>query len=74
MELGSFIIDNMEDEKIEPIFLDLDFKNRTVLKIVTANEFAPLCASEKVGILLEEIWVGKKSYECDGEISDFSII
>jgi hypothetical protein len=35
MQLGVFIIENMEDEKIERIFLDLDFRNRTVLKIAT---------------------------------------
>ena len=35
MSLGENIIDNMEDEKIEQVFLDLDFKNRTVLKIAT---------------------------------------
>jgi hypothetical protein len=74
MTLGSFIIDNIEDEKIEKVFLDADFRDRTVLKIATMNSFAPLCASDKVSVLLEEIWEGKKSYECDGQISDFSII
>jgi hypothetical protein len=42
----------MEDEKIERVFMDLDFRDRTVLKIVTENEFAPLMASDKVSILL----------------------
>lgn len=74
MNLGEFIIDNTEDEKIEKVFLDADFKDRTVLKITTMNGFAPLCASDKVSVLLQEIWEGKKTYECDGQISDFSII
>ena len=26
----------------------------------------------KVNILLEGIWVGKKTYECDGSLDDFS--
>ncbi len=52
MQLGAFIIENMEDEKIDRVFLDLDFRNRTVLKIATENEFAPLMASDKVSILL----------------------
>ena len=74
MRLGTFIIENIEDEKIEKIFMDLDFRNRTVLKIASDNEFAPLMASDKVSVLLEEIWVGKNTYECDGNIADFSII
>ena len=52
MQLGVYIIENTEDEKIERIFLDLDFRNRTVLKIATQNEFAPLMSSDKVSILL----------------------
>jgi hypothetical protein len=28
----------------------------------------------KVNILLEEIWVGKNTYECDGRITDFSLL
>ena len=52
MTLGEFIVDNIEDDKIEKVFLDTDFKDRTVLKIATMNEFAPLCSSDKVSILL----------------------
>jgi hypothetical protein len=32
----------MEDENITKTFLDIDFKDRTVLKIITSNGFAPL--------------------------------
>lgn len=35
MNLGDKIIDNIDDDKIEKIFLDLDFKDRTLLKIIT---------------------------------------
>jgi hypothetical protein len=74
LTLGENIIDNIEDDKIEQVFLDKDFKDRTVLKIATQNEFAPLCVSDKVNVLLQEIWEGKNTYECDGSITDFSII
>jgi hypothetical protein len=74
MTLGKHIVENIEDEKIERVFLDADFRDRTVLKIVTMNEFAPLCSSDKVSVLLQEIWEGKKTFECDGQVSDFSII
>jgi hypothetical protein len=40
MTLGKFIIDNIEDDKIEKVFTDSDFMDRTVLKIATMNEFS----------------------------------
>lgn len=39
MGLGDKIVDNFEDDKIEKVFLDTDFKDRTILKIVTVNKF-----------------------------------
>lgn len=39
MILGDKIVSNFEDEKIEKVFLDTDFKDRTILKIVTENGF-----------------------------------
>ena len=66
MTLGDKIIDNFEDDKIEKVFLDTDFKDRTILKIVTVNGFQPIFSSYKVNVLLQEIWEGKNTYECDG--------
>ena len=66
MGLGDKIVDNIEDDKIEKVFLDTDFKDRTILKIVTANGFSPIFSSYKVNVLLQEIWEGKNTYECDG--------
>lgn len=74
LRLGDKLLDNLEDDNIEKFFLDLDFKNRTVLRIVTDNDFSPLLSSEKINILIEEMWIGKKTYECDGKISDFSLL
>lgn len=56
LDLGIKIIENFEDEKIEKIFLDLDFKDRTLLKIITVNNFSKLFQTYKINILLEEIW------------------
>ena len=72
--LGRIIINNIEQEVISKIFLDIDFKDRTVIKIITTNGYADLMQSEKISILLEEIWVGKPTYECDGKLSDFSLL
>jgi len=49
----------MESSIIRPIFMDTDFKNRTVLHLITYNGFAPLMADNKVAALLDELWVGK---------------
>jgi hypothetical protein len=67
-------VDNFEDEKIEKVFLDVDFKDRTILKIVTLNDFQPIFSSYKVNVLLQEIWEGKNTYECDGQLSNFSLV
>lgn len=29
---------------------------------------------DKVSALLDELWVGKDSYECDGRVTDFSLL
>lgn len=73
-QLGRKIIDNMDDKIINRVFLDIDFKDRTVLKIITSNGYVELMQNEKVSILLEEIWVGKNTYECDGKLIDFSFL
>lgn len=52
----------------------MDFKDRSILKIITDNGFGPLFASFKVGVLLNEIWVGKSTFDCDGDMSDYSLI
>jgi hypothetical protein len=74
LTLGDKILDNLEDDHIEKFFMDRDFKNRTVLKIITDNDFQILLSSEKINILIQEIWVGKKTYACDGKLTDFSLL
>jgi hypothetical protein len=64
----------MSEDVIERAFMEIDFKNRTVFNIITSNGFASLMFDSKVNDLLEEIWVGNSSYECDGTLSDFSLL
>jgi len=52
--------------------MDTDFKNQTVLHLITYNGFADLMSNNKVAALLDELWVGKLSYECDGRNEHFS--
>lgn len=56
------------------MFLETDFLDRTTLKLITDYEFEPLLKDNKVSALLDELWVGKQSYECDGRITDFSML
>ena len=67
-------MENLDDDKVKKMFLDVDFRNRTLLKVVTYNGFAPIFASYKLNILLNEIWLGKGTLDCDGNYSDFSIM
>jgi hypothetical protein len=64
----------MDIETLDQIYLDRDFKDRTVLKIITQNRYDQLMKHDKVDILIEKIWDGKKSYECDGKIQDYSLL
>jgi hypothetical protein len=72
--LGDKILDNYNDQKLSKVFLDSDFKDRTLLKIITSNKFDKLFENYKVAVILEEIWQGKFTFECDGEIRDLSLL
>lgn len=52
------IIDNTDNEMIEEIFLDRDFKDRTLIKIVTDYQLKAFLKSTKSTILLDSIWQG----------------
>ncbi len=64
--LGHKIVEQLEDDKIDRVFSDLDFRDRSLLKIITDNKFAEVLKSDKIDVLLEEIWQGKLTFECDG--------
>ena len=74
VELGHKIVMHWEDEKIDKVFLDLDFRDRSLLKVITDNKFAAILKSDKINVLLEEIWQGKLTFECDGNVQDFSCL
>jgi len=71
-ELGSKLIENMREDNMKPIFMDKDFLDRTVLNLITYNSYSKLMVDDKVAALLEELWVGTLSYECDGRVNEFS--
>lgn len=67
-DLGNKIISNFDEDKIERIFLDKDFRDFTLLKIITKFGFARLFADYKVNVLLDKIWDGTATSECDGQL------
>jgi DNA-binding PadR family transcriptional regulator len=69
LALGDKILDNLNEGHMKKYFLDRDFRNRTVLKIISENKFYPLLSSEKVNRLINELWVGSKTYQCDGRLA-----
>lgn len=61
-DLGEQIICNIEEtdkNEIHRIFMDVDFLDRTVIKLITSNELAALLKDQKVFALIDELWVGK---------------
>lgn len=73
-ELGNKIVENLEDENLRQIFMDTDFKDRTVFNIVCYNFMPLLVEDDKISALLDELWVGKLSYECDGRTDCYSML
>jgi hypothetical protein len=52
------IIAYTDNDLIESIFLDRDFKERTLLKIVTHNQLSAFLKSTKSTVLMDAIWRG----------------
>jgi hypothetical protein len=54
--------------------MDTDFKDRTVFNLVCYNFMPLLVEDDKISALLDELWVGKLSYECDGRTDCYSML
>lgn len=66
--LGQAIVSNMDASSIETVFLDEDFKDRSVLNIIVTNGYSELMSDPKVIALLDKLWGGALSYSCDGKL------
>lgn len=62
LDLGCNIVGELEKDHVETIFMDQDFRNRTVLHLITYNQYAPLMSDSKVTVLLDKLWQGKLTY------------
>lgn len=74
LDLGSKIIELSEEDVVKKFLLDIDFRNRTLMKTITIHNFEKLLKNYKVNMLLEECWEGTHSRECDGSLKDFSLM
>lgn len=54
------------------MFTDVDFKDRTVLNLICHNTYDALLSDGKVTALLDSLWQGELTNQCDGRISDYS--
>lgn len=52
--------------------MEKDFKDRTVLTIITKNDIKSFIVKAKLKFLLNKIWNGKDSNLIDGKIQHFS--
>jgi hypothetical protein len=67
----------ISDEKYyESLIMNEDFKARTVLKIITQNNFEPLMdeLDPKAENIMLMIWHGQEAIKCDGNIFGYSSI
>lgn len=75
LELGKMYTSKIEDERYyENLMMDVDFKDRTVLKIITEMNFEPLMneGDPKGENLMIKLWHGKEATKCDGNIYGYS--
>jgi hypothetical protein len=66
--LGNSIISSMNPASVKTIFMDEDFKDRSILNIIVTNGYSELMSDPKVIALLDELWGGSLTYECDGKL------
>lgn len=75
LNLGKMFLSKVDDEKyFEQLLMDRDFKNRTILKIITENYFESLLHEEdpKGENLMVKLWHGQEASKCDGNIYGYS--
>lgn len=76
LSLGKMLLSKIEEERYyEKIMMsDRDFKDRSILKIITENYFEHLLDEEdpKGENLMVKLWHGVDATKCDGNIYGFS--
>lgn len=71
-KIGLKISLQLNEELIEKMYLDTDFQGRTLLRIIVDNSQEDLVKWLKIDDLIERIWTGKDTFECDGRLAYYS--
>ena len=66
------LIETLNEELIKRVYMETNFKGQTLLRLVVNLDLEPLLNSNKVEELIETLWTGKETYECDGVTAYFS--
>lgn len=77
LALGQMYSSKIEDEDFyEELITDTDFRDRSLLKIITDKEFEPLMDENdpKAENIMMSIYQGKETTRCDGNIKGYSSI
>lgn len=69
--LAEKIINSVDTDIVEKMFLDKDYKDRTLLKIVTFYGFNLFLRSQSTTTLLDSVWHGTSTTEWEGRLDDF---
>ena len=75
LELGKIYNSKIDDEEyFAGLIMDVDFQNRSVLKIITDCKLEPLMSEEdpKSENLMNNIYIGKEANQCDGNVYGYS--
>lgn len=75
LELGRVFNSKIDiEDNFEKLIMDVDFQNRSVLKIISECKFGPLMAEDdpKPENIMNNIYVGKGATKCDGNIYGYS--
>ena len=72
--LAKKIIVGVQDENFSRIFRDSDFKDRTLMRIISEKGYDKLFEDERIDLLLHEFWKGEGTTEWNGDLIDFSVL
>jgi hypothetical protein len=75
LTLGKDYVDKIQDDsKYKELLNDVDFQNRTVLKIITSCRLEPLLSESdpKSENIMNDLFVGNGALMCDGGFSGYS--
>jgi len=64
--------ENLNEDLVKRVYMDTDFRGQTLLRLIVNLDLEPLVTTQKVEELIEKLWVGKDTYECDGTLKYFS--